>query len=130
MSASAICRITFVVCLIFRMEFPLCNADKDLNDYGHEQKTTQKCFWTCFHVAASGVTNTKVRNQLFLRKEIIENQRHRSNIQNEKRAQKSISNPFLFAIKYRNQQAILNFSGFLMPPLTIQTIFFSFFSTK
>ena len=130
MSASAICRITFVVCLIFRMEFPLCNADKDLNDYGHEQKTTQKCFETCFHVPASGVTNTKVRNQLFLRKKINENQRHRSNIQNEKRVKKSISNPFLFAIKYRNQQAILNFSGFLMPSLTIQTIFFSFFSTK
>ncbi|KAM7437741.1 hypothetical protein ABFA07_012699 [Porites harrisoni] len=60
MSASAICRITFVVCLIFRMEFPLCNADKDLNDYGHEQKTTQKCFETCFHVPVSGVTNTKI----------------------------------------------------------------------
>ena len=70
------------------MEFPLCNADKDLNDYGHEQKTVmQKCFGTCFHFAASGVTKTKVRNQLFLRKKIIENQRRRSNIQNEKRAQ-------------------------------------------
>ena len=69
------------------MEFPLCNADKDLNDYGQEQKTIQKCFGTCFHFVASGVTNTKVRNQLFLRKEIIENQRRKSNIQNEKRAQ-------------------------------------------
>ena len=73
MSASAICRITFVVCLNFRMEFPLCNADKDVNDCGHEQKTMQQCFRTCFHFALSGVTNTKVRNQLFFRKEIIEN---------------------------------------------------------
>ena len=69
------------------MEFPLCNADKDLNDYGQEQKTMQKCFGTCFHFAAPDVTNTKVRNQLFLGKEIIENQRRRSNIQNKKRAQ-------------------------------------------
>ena len=87
MSASAIYRITFVVCLIFRIEFPLCHADKDLNDYGREKKTMQQCFGTCFHFAAPDVTNTKVRNYFSLRDEIIENLRRRSNVQNEERAQ-------------------------------------------
>ena len=87
MSASAIYRITFVVCLIFRIEFPLCHADKDLNDYGREKKTMQQCFGTCFHFAAPDVTNTKVRNYFSLRDEIIENRRRRSNVQNEERAQ-------------------------------------------
>ena len=87
MSASAIYRITFVVWLNFRIEFPLCHAYKDLNDYRREKKTMQQCFGTCFHFAESDVINTKVRNQLFVTKEIIENRRRRSNIQNEKRAQ-------------------------------------------
>ena len=71
MSTSAIYRITFVVCLIFRIEFPLCNADKDLNDYGPEKETIQQCFGTCFHFPVSDVTNTKVGNQFSLRKEIV-----------------------------------------------------------
>ena len=94
MSASAIYRITFVVCLIFRIEFPLCHGDKDLNDYGREKKTIQQCFGTCFHFSVSDVTNTKVRNQFSLRKEIIENQK--TNVQTFKRSKPETRSNYVY----------------------------------